>query len=247
MTTLFHHVRHYVCYCLLGVLWPMIATAGISLDATRLIMTPADQGRGVTIGVVSEAESLTPYLVKVKISRDLKGNQTEVPFWVTPPIFRLDPGGKQQLRVTSTQANFVPDREQVFYLSASALPASTNTDNTNNTHSRGQLIVATGTIIKLFYRPNGLPMTHRDAMSQLQFTHTGATLVVKNPTPYYITLIGVLIGNKSLPAMSKTENKGMIAPFSEVTYYHVPTSPGPIKWVAINDYGGNEEFSNEGR
>lgn len=244
MTTLFHSIRRYTRYLLLGVLWPVLASAGISLDSTRLIVTPADQGKGVRIGVMSESDSLTPYLVRVKITKDVQGTQGDAPFVVVPPVFRLEPGRTQQLRVTPTRTDLPSDRETLFYLSASALPATSEVMMTDNSRSQGQLIVATGTIIKVFYRPNGLPIKQRDAMGKLQFTRQGTQLVVKNPSPYYITLAWLLVGGKGVP-ITQTPTKGMIAPFSQITVDRVTTPSGAIRWAAINDFGGREEFSDE--
>ncbi len=168
MTTLFHQIRLYFCHLILGGLWPIMASAGISLDATRLVVTPNDQGKGVRIGVMSGSDSLTPYLVKVKVTQDVEGTQTGVPFLVIPPVFRLEPGRTQQLLVIPKRIELASDRESVFYLSASALPVTSEMNHADNAQTRGQLIVATGTIIKLFYRPAGLPMPQREAMSQLQ-------------------------------------------------------------------------------
>ncbi|WP_025154724.1 fimbrial biogenesis chaperone [Morganella morganii] len=244
MTTLFHPIRPYTHYLLLVALWPVLVSAGISLDSTRLIVTPMDQGKGARIGIMSEPESLTPYLVRVKTTTHVQEAQGDATFVVVPPVFRLEPGHTQQLRVMPTRTDLPSDRETLFYLSASALPATSEVIMTDNSRSQGQLIVATGNIIKLFYRPNGLLITQRDAMGQLQFTHQGTKLVIKNPSPYYITLAWLLLGGKGVP-ITKTTTKGMIAPFSQITVANVPTQVGLIQWAAINDFGGREEFSDE--
>lgn len=244
MTTLFYQVHLYFRYLILVGLWPIVASAGISLDATRLIMAADDQGKGVRIGVMSGMDSLTPYLVKTKITQDVEGTQTEVPFLVTPPIFRLDPGRSQQLLVIPKRIELASDRESVFYLSVSALPSTSEVEHISNNQTRGQLIVATGTIIKLFYRPAGLPISQREAMSQLQFTHTNSTLMVKNPTPFYITLTSLSIGGVSLP-VGQLQGRSMLAPFTQEIFTNVSPRQGVITWTAINDYGGLEVFSSD--
>lgn len=218
------------------------AVAGISLDASRLIFSAADQANGQAIGVSSSAQSPAPYLVKAQVLGDVRGDKTDTPFSVTPSLFRLEPGGTNQLRIlkTGNQA-LAKDKESLFYFRVIALPAGQGSELAPKTEVGGAVTVSTGSVIKLFYRPAGLSQTQQQAMAGLQFTQQGQTLRVANPSPYYVTLTSLTVGGKAV-AVSVRQQNTMIAPFSQMTYPSTGTSGG-VTWQAINDFGGVEKFN----
>lgn len=244
MRVFFHFLRHsawlsvqVIFFFLCG---PTLSQAGVKLEATRLIVSDG-LVKGATIGVRSEASSQRPFLVKAQVFGDVEGRQTQVPFTVTPPVFRLEPGNAQQLRVMSKGEKLPQDKESIFYLSVSALPALAPGEQAEDAGLKGRLNVATGNIIKLFYRPSGLPMTQQEAMSKLQFSASGGGVNVTNPTPYYITLGSLRVNGQSINIRTVRE-QNMLAPFTRATFAHSPQS-GPVQWQAINDYGGWEAFN----
>lgn len=69
-----------------------------------------------------------------------------------------------------------------------------------------------------------------NAYKSLTFTHQGNELVVKNPTPYYVTFATLKVGGQDI------KEPGMVVPRGEL---RIKTNrSGPIEWQAINDYGG---------
>jgi len=232
------------CSRALVLLWLtcMNAVAGISLDNSRLIFWAADQVNGQSIGVSSSAQSSVPYLVKAQVLGDVRGDKTDTPFSVTPSLFRLEPGGTNQLRILKTGSQSLPkDKESLFYLRVIALPAGQNSELAPKTEVGGAVTVSTGTVIKLFYRPEGLSQTQQQAMAGLQFTRQGNTLRVANPSPYYVTLTSLTVGGKAV-AVSAQQKNTMISPFGQMTYTSTESS-GSVMWQAINDFGGVEKFN----
>ncbi|EKT60164.1 molecular chaperone [Providencia sneebia] len=217
------------------------AIAGIYLDNSRIIFSSADTTQGQTIGISNSASSASPYLVKAQVLGDIQGTQTQTPFSVTPSLFRLEKGMKNQLRILKTGQTPLPkDRESVFYLRVIALPAGVDSDNPPKSEVGGAVIVSTGSVIKLFYRPQGLPISQQQAMSALQFSRQGSVLNVKNSSPYFITLSSLTVGEYKVPMSVQTQNT-LIPPFGEMHYPNVNIG-GNVTWRAINDYGGTEEF-----
>ncbi|ENY6786358.1 MULTISPECIES: fimbrial biogenesis chaperone [Providencia] len=212
------------------------------MDSSRLIFSAADQANGQSIGVSSSAKSPAPYLVKAQVLGDVRGDKTDTPFSVTPSLFRLEPGGTNQLRIlkTGNQA-LAKDKESLFYLRVIALPAGQGSELAPKTEVGGAVTVSTGSVIKLFYRPVGLSQTQQQAMAGLQFTQQGQTLRVANPSPYYVTLTSLTVGGKAVAVSARQQNT-MIAPFSQMTYPSTGTS-GNVTWQAINDFGGVEKFN----
>lgn len=232
-------------YCagtaLIMALWSVSSVAGVSLTATRLIVSGVSgtQEAGSSIGVRSDDSSMHPFLVKAQIFRDVEGQDESVPFVLSPALFRLEPGSTNQLRVIKKGTTLPQNKESLFYLRVAALPASSSVQ-TEFSAPGGILNVATGNIIKLFYRPYGLSVTQKEAMGQLQFAAAGNRLKVTNPTPYYITLGSLTVDGKAVSIRGQRE-QNMIAPYGETIFADAPVR-GKVHWQAINDYGGREDF-----
>ncbi|MFC0226306.1 fimbrial biogenesis chaperone [Serratia aquatilis] len=216
------------------------AIAGISADATRIIFQASDVPRGKSIGLTSSATSLSPYLVKTQVTRDMRGQPAQVPFVTTPSLFRLEPGTTNQIRLMKTPDDLPRDRESLFYFRAVAMPAGPADALSSRPAVSGALQVATATVIKLFYRPEGLAMQQPEAMGKLLFSADKQGLKVTNPTPYYITLHSLRVGNTPVK-LRVDDNSSMIAPYASTGYHHAPRA-GAVEWTAINDYGGTEVF-----
>lgn len=232
------------CSRALVLLWltSISAVAGISLDSSRLIFSATDQANGQSIGVSSSAQSPLPYLVKAQVLGDVRGDKPDTPFSVTPSLFRLEPGGTNQLRILKTGNQLLAkNKESLFYLRVIALPAGKGGELTPKAEVGGTVAVSTGSVIKLFYRPAGLSQTQQQAMAGLQFIRQGNTLRVANPSPYYVTLTSLTAGGKAVAVSARHKNT-MIAPFSQMTYPSSGTN-GSVTWQAINDFGGVEKFN----
>ncbi|WP_336193007.1 molecular chaperone [Providencia stuartii] len=217
------------------------ALAGISLDSTRVIFPASDARQGQSIGVTSSSTSTTPYLVKAQVIGNIEGTQTQTPFSVTPSLFRLEPSTTNQVRILKTGNDALPkDRESLFYFRVMALPAGKVSQGAVKQAVDGSLMISTGNIIKLFYRPAGLPKRPPLSATSLTFSHRGTVLRVTNPSPYFLTLSSLTVGGKRIP-MSLRQKNTMIPPFGTIEYPNVNTS-GAVTWQAINDYGGMEKF-----
>ena len=84
------------------------------------------------------------------------------------------------------------DRESLFYTSVRAVPATTKREEGNT------LKIATQSVIKLFWRPKGLPYSVSEAPAKLRCTSSADEITVSNPTPYFITLTNLKIGGKTV-------------------------------------------------
>ena len=115
------------------------------------------------------------------------------------------------------------DRESMFWLNIKSI-APTQKEDAN------KLQINVKSRFKLFYRPQGLKGEAKDAWMHLTFSVQGNQLVANNPTPYHISLFSLTVGGKALA------EPGMIAPLS--TRRWTINGSGPVKWRAINDFGG---------
>ncbi|CAI1547332.1 fimbrial biogenesis chaperone [Serratia fonticola] len=216
------------------------AMAGISVDNSRIIFQASDDAKGKSTGITSSASSSSPFLVRTQVTKDAHGQQIQTPFVTTPSLLRLDPGNTNQVLIMKTPSNLPKDRESLFYLRVVAMPAGTAESDTTSSAVAGSLQVATGQVVKLFYRPDNLPMVQKEAMGKLQFSSSPQGLAVSNPTPYYISLSRVTVGGKEVK-LKIGEGSSMLAPFGSAVWPGAPRQ-GRVEWSAINDFGGAEVF-----
>ncbi|WP_336777772.1 fimbrial biogenesis chaperone [Pantoea sp. USHLN256] len=194
--------------------------ASITVGGTRLIYNEPENEASLP---VSNSQDGVPYLIQswVELSENSK---EQVPFIVTPPLFRLDGGHENTLRVIYTGEKKLPEnRESIFWLNVKSIPSMTRSDE-------NRLLIAVKARMKLFYRPAALSSEKAgDAWMQLKFEPHGEHLAIINPTPFYVSLHSLKIGNKTIT------QPPMISPFGSET---IAGSGNQVAWKAINDFGG---------
>lgn len=221
-----------------NVFFALPATAGISLDTTRIIFHAENEKSGENIKINSSPDSETPYLVKTVITKDMSGKESNVPFISTPGLFRLEPGNANQARILIKPNNLPQDRESIFYFRATAIPTTPLNKPLHDYSLNGKVQLASGNVIKLFYRPVRLAISRDDATKKLTFSSVSNGIRVSNPTPYYLTLSSVRVNGKPI-VIRRSPGSNMIAPYSFALFTH-GQNKGAVEWKTINDYGGLE-------
>lgn len=203
------------------------AEAGVSLLQTRVIYPQSAQSVPVTL----HNSGNEVYLVQTQVT-DWDTNKPSSLFTVQPPLFRVEGMSNGTMRVTRTGGDLPQDRESVFHFRVKAIPSGKAP-----VPGGASLSIALGMGIKLFYRPEGLPMTPGQAYDRLTFSQQGSEVTVKNPTPYYLTFSHLSLGGE---AVNLNKAPSMLAPFSE-THYAGSGRGGQAEWALITDYGGNSD------
>ncbi|HCH49130.1 TPA: fimbria/pilus periplasmic chaperone [Escherichia coli] len=220
---------------LAGIAFTSQAMAAIALDRTRVIFNGAD--KSVSLNVSNQNKEL-PYLAQGWMENE-NGERIESPLIVLPPIQRIEPGDKSQVKVQSLPAiaQLPQDRESVFYFNLREIPPRSDKPNV--------LQIALQTRIKLFYRPASIYATQTDLTNPWQekitLTKKGDRYEVNNPTPYYVTLVDGLTALKgqSLDGFQPL----MIAPKSTGTLNLNAAVFGASPVLSyINDYGGRPQL-----
>ncbi|XWJ88950.1 fimbrial biogenesis chaperone [Phytobacter ursingii] len=154
--------RLFLMYCLVVLLLPLTALAGIQFNGTRVIY-PADK-REVTLGLTNR--DVAPRLIQAWVDKgdnQVNPQQGMSAFIVIPPVFRLDGGKGQALRIMYTGQPLPQDRESVFWLNVLEVPPKQKGNQTNaikiSFHSR----------LKIFYRPKKLPGSPETAVNLLRW------------------------------------------------------------------------------
>lgn len=195
---------------------------GIVLGGTRIIYG-IDQ-KQASISVKNSSDS-SRYMVQswIEDANEKKSND----FIVTPPLYVSNPGTENSLRLMYAGPELRKDRETLFYLTANAIPSVDRDAN----KGKNVLLLSAATKIKVFVRPTGLLPEIEKAPEMLSFARSGTQVMVSNPTPYYITMVGIKVGGKALESV-------MVAPKDSATFKIPAGKFNEISYRTMNDYGG---------
>jgi P pilus assembly chaperone PapD len=213
---------------LFAALWVVItvpAQAGIIIGATRVVF---DGGKKESILTISNPDQ-APFLIQSWVDGK-EGDTSKAPFIITPPIFRLDGGQDNILRIISTADNLPSDTESLYWINIKSIPSAEKKDNT--------LKIAVKSRIKLIYRPRGLPGDLNSAVATLKWQRNGNNLQINNPSAYYITFFNIKMNGVSL------KEGTIVAPRSSTQISLPSSSGGALSWQIINDYGGASQVFN---
>ncbi len=164
----------------------------------------------------------------------------EVPFTVTPPVARIDPGKGQTLRILYTGEPLAQDRESVFWLNVLEIPPKPTAEEADV----NKLQLAFRSRIKLFFRPAGLKGNANDAPGSISWrlTQAGGKLALEasNPSEYHVSFARLELASGGKTA--KFEEGGMVGPGETrafpLTGEVAQGSDAKVHYHAINDYGG---------
>ena len=205
--------------------------AAIGLDRTRVVFDGSKDAASMTI---TNNNTQLPYLAQGWIE-DEQGNKITSPLIVLPPVQRLEPGKKSQVKVQALPAvkSLPQDRETVYYFNLREIPPRSDKANS--------LQIALQTRIKLFYRPASIVPSQQERsdpwQKQLILTREADDFQVNNPTPYYITLIDARSSKegKTSPGFEPL----MVPPKGTLKLGVSAAALGSKPWLTyVNDYGG---------
>ena len=219
------------------------AWAGVVVSGTRVIY-PGDSHE-VTVHLSNQGK--TPILVETWMDQgdpNIKPEDAQVPFTLSPPVFRLDPAKGQTLKMMYTQEALPQDKETVFWLNVLEVPPKDK-----NVAGGNVLEMAYRTRIKVFFRPAGLKGDPAKAAQQVHWKilppTPGQDLTVQcdNPTPYAVSFNNVVLqadGRDLLPA--NATRGGMAKPGETGNFVmhglkSVPAGSLTVDYQSIDDYG----------
>lgn len=175
------------------------ATAGVVIGATRLVIHEKAGFKDVHFRASGGSTYLVISRVMTAATREAHSTEKAEGFTVLPPAFVLKGGQERQLRIIADAARILPrDRETMLYFMVSSVPESSKEKNS--------VQIAVRTWIKLFYRPASL---EGKAVPPLKVMRDGDSVVMKNDSPFYISLSGVSLQGQTVTS------PGDILPYGE--------------------------------
>ncbi|MGK8199347.1 fimbria/pilus periplasmic chaperone [Burkholderia cepacia] len=233
--------RLRLCLCIALVCFVQQAAASVIVSGTRVIYPAGD--REVTVKL--ENNGAQPSLVQTWLDDGdprARPGTAKVPFVLMPPVFRIDPGRGQTVRIVYTGDALPQDRESVYWLNVLDVPPGID-----ETHSTTALQLAFRTRIKLFFRPVGLNADGAIAAARhVKWSLApapdgkGHALRATNPTPYNVVVLSARIvhGGRTF----SLADGAMVAPHASHVFpldAALPALPSGMKldYSTINDYG----------
>lgn len=233
--------RSVICAMLLGSgVAAGGAHASVVIDNTRVIFRASE--REVTIKLTNAGDR--PALVQTWLDKgdaQASPDSIDVPFTLTPTMFRLDAKKGQTLRLIYTKEPLAQDRETLFWLNVLEVPPKA----TDEEAGENRLQLAFRTRIKVMFRPKGLSGDSLDAPEQVKWSVVpakdghGYALQGENPTPYFVNL-----GEVKLKSGATTygAGAGYIPPLASETFLiekleRQPDAGAEVDFLYINDYG----------
>lgn len=195
------------------------ANATVNISGTRLLYDGAKKEVSLSV----HNPDSTPYLIQTAVD-NLNNDPQKPPFVITPPLFRLD-GGKENLMRVIMSGSLPHDKESMFWLRVKAIPSAPREKNT--------LQIAVATRIKLIYRPETLKDINVEKESnKLTWRVSGNKLEITNPTPCFINFNEIIVAGKRL------ENVSYAAP-GITTTFDLPSgvNGGNLQFSVISDFG----------
>ncbi|MBP1485140.1 fimbrial biogenesis chaperone [Acinetobacter nosocomialis] len=228
--------------CLQAVL-ASIGHAEIILHGTRVIY-PSD-AREVSLQLSNNGT--TPSLVQAWIddgNSKSTPDESNVPFIITPPISRIEPTKGQTLRITAlpSASQLNQNKESIFWLNVLDIPPKPEGKKQVNNEPlpNNFLQLAIRSRIKFFYRPANLKENIDTFSEKIQWVKNGEILLIKNPTPFYITMSSIFqeVNHQKIDLLKQGL---MLSPFSEDQIKLKNSNITNMSFVYINDYGGRIE------
>jgi len=221
------------------VLATMHAQANVVINGTRVIYNAEENEATIRLN----NNSAQPSLVQVWLdSGDMKSTpETGVsPFIATPPIFRVEPGKSQTVRIIYTHDPLPADRESVFWLNVLDVPPMPVTKSVDDAN---YMQLAIRSRIKLFYRPKNLTGSAPASADQIKWVLVqnpdGVALRASNNAAFSVSMDNavIVVGEKEYAV-----NTEMLLPVSSKLFTvtdlrTIPTGVVLLKYATVNDYG----------
>ncbi|RQU14927.1 molecular chaperone [Burkholderia cenocepacia] len=217
------------------------ACAEVVIAGTRVVF-PGNE-REVTIKITNEGKA--PALVQAWLDKgdpNASPDNIDVPFTMTPAMFRMEPGKGQTLRMIYSGESLPADKESLFWLNVLEVPPKAASSD-----DRNKIQIAFRSRIKVMFRPEGLTGGAGAAPKQLNWRIVGSdgryALQASNPTPYVVNL-----GSVTLNAAGHKHDAGMgyVLPgdtqqFPIKQLSSLPSGGTKVMFGSIDDWGASTD------
>jgi P pilus assembly chaperone PapD len=210
------------------------ASAVVNVDKTRVIFNATANMQ--SINLVNSSES--PTIVQVWTDDgdiNASPDQSRTPVIALPPVMKMFPGELRSLRLMLTSTGSIPaDKESLYWLNIYQIPSLKN----DMSKVEKKVVLPLRIRLKVFVRPAGLNAPQIADPAKIQFMAKDRQLIVKNPTPWYMS-INVTIGrHDNLKNLLIEPQSQLVVPLSEALQ-----TGEKVKYDVIDDNGNPVNYS----
>ncbi|WP_272539742.1 fimbrial biogenesis chaperone [Providencia sp. PROV197] len=224
-------------FYLLILFFSFSSQGSVVVNGTRVIYSGNE--KEVTVKLSNKGEY--PVLVQSWIDdgdQNALPENINVPFFLTPPINRIEPNKSQTLRISYTgNKDHLKNEESIYWLNVLEIPPAPKADDSQ---IENNLQIAFRTRIKLFYRPEIInnKVSAAKAAEELTWSISNGELVAYNNSPYFISLISIVLGNENRNDIIEGD---MLYPHQSRKFKlqkgNISTIEKNITYEYINDWG----------
>jgi P pilus assembly chaperone PapD len=214
--------------------------AAVSLSGTRLIFDGRFQEASLEVTNRSGREVLIQAWLSDpgNVDGDPDISDASLPFALSAPLSRLDPGARQKIRILYQGEGMPQDSESLLHLYVLEIPRRVDGAN--------QLSIAIRQRLNLFYRPPGLPGDPAGTAYRLRWTLARrgagqASLRVTNPTLFHAAIQDVRLGGVAI------NESLLLAPGASHDMHVASGKAGQrLSFQTLTDYGAPRSYCAQG-
>lgn len=214
---------------LLAILFSNSPFANVIITGTRIIYPSDAESMAVQLSNNSKTASLVQSWIDSGDEYSTPEN-SDAPFYLSPPIVKIEGSQGQQLRIKKTDKNLPSNIESVFYLNVLDIPKTFDFSKGKNT-----IQLVTRSRIKIFYRPIELTESPDDIINKINYQLNINTLLIKNNSQYHFTVAALTTTNKREYSFI---DSGMISPMTSLEFpLKNSVKNHDLVLVYVDDYG----------
>ncbi|MGL4886842.1 MAG: fimbrial biogenesis chaperone [Aeromonas veronii] len=162
--------------------------ASVLIEGTRVIFREDMDFVDVKVTNTGERPALVQaWLDNGDRDKGIAIDQIVVPFSISNPVFKINQGGVQIIRIFKTRPEMIKktDVESVYWLNILEIPAVTKKETTDN-----YLQIALRNRIKFFYRPSKLNSSNFDFTSDVSvvLNRSSGSISIDNKSDFFVSI-----------------------------------------------------------
>jgi len=216
--------------------------AAVVIEGTRIVYNESQREVNVKLGNVDEKVGT---LVQIWIDEDnidATASSSGVPFILNPPLAKIGPGKKQQVRMVYIGENENLKQEKLYWFNMLEVPPKSNEPSS--------LSFAVRTRVKLFFRPKAMsgmvPNAPETTVWRWTSTKEPFEIEAHNTSLFHMSMPSVFLEGPPTPI--ELSRGTMIAPNERVKFKvegltTPPDSAMKIRHSSLNDFGAEMFFT----
>ncbi|MBB1201528.1 molecular chaperone [Enterobacteriaceae bacterium 89] len=209
--------------------------AAVNINTTRVVFNHGATQQ--TVSLVNDGDYPVVVQSWVDDGDPQKGpSQANVPFVVLPPVLKILPGERRELKIMTTGKGLATDRESLYWLNVYQIPPEVKSPQAGE-----KVRLALRNQLKVLWRPKNIGVLTEKSINMLSFRYEDGMIHAVNDSSWNIILADVSFGEYSIGGI-------VLAPHTRSMIFNSVTPvmrQNKINFTVINDEGNRWGFSAE--